>query len=505
MTGQPEKSAYLSKSRLISAEQCPKKLFLEVNQPELGNITAKMEAAFATGREVGAIAQSLYAAKYGKGNGYEIPYDQDLSEALSDTEMRLRDGLTAPLFEATFKHDGVLVRVDVLLPDGDGYKMVEVKASTKVKDYHKTDCAIQYWVLTQLGLKINAIALAYVDNRFEYQGNGDYNGLLIEEDMTDDVQRLQTKLPSLINKARSALESEPSTPVGPHCKKPFECQFYEHCWPSQAEYPVMALGGKGKSSEKIIEWIIDGVKDIREVPKASLASDHHKRIHAATSTGQPEVKRQGLDQLKELPYPRYYLDFESVAPAVPIWERCRPYSAVPVQYSCHIESEPETDGIGPLTHVEFLQLDSELPVRALAEQMIRDLGKAGPILMYTDYEKKMIKEMIRWCPDLEGELEALNDRLVDLYPIMKENYYHPDMLGSWSIKAVVPTMNADLNYASLDGINQGTGAALGYLEAIHPDTAPERKKELEQQLRRYCKFDTEAMVDIVRFFYEHFE
>jgi hypothetical protein len=44
------------------------------------------------------------------------------------------------------------------------------------------------------------------------------------------------------------------------------------------------------------------------------------------------------------------------------------------------------------------------------------------------------------------------------------------------------------------------GASDGFLEAIDPETGPERKAELEEQLLRYCKFDTEAMVEIVRFF-----
>jgi hypothetical protein len=73
------------------------------------------------------------------------------------------------------------------------------------------------------------------------------------------------------------------------------------------------------------------------------------------------------------------------------------------------------------------------------------------------------------------------------------------MLGSWSIKAVTPAMAPHMNYANLEGINEGMAASDGFLEAIDPDTSAERKVELEEQLLRYCKFDTEAMVEIVRF------
>ena len=57
-----------------------------------------------------------------------------------------------------------------------------------------------------------------------------------------------------------------------------------------------------------------------------------------------------------------------------------------------------------------------------------------------------------------------------------------------------------MHYAELEGINEGTAASDGYLEAINPATTPERKAELEEQLLRYCKFDTEAMVEIVKYF-----
>jgi hypothetical protein len=74
------------------------------------------------------------------------------------------------------------------------------------------------------------------------------------------------------------------------------------------------------------------------------------------------------------------------------------------------------------------------------------------------------------------------------------------MLGSWSIKAVMPTINPDMDYEKLEGIREGTAASDGFIEAIQTETSPERKAELDEQLRRYCRFDTEAMVEIVKFF-----
>ena len=51
--------AGLSKSRLMSWRQCPKRLWLEKHRPELAQFSAATEAAFATGHEIGDIARQL--------------------------------------------------------------------------------------------------------------------------------------------------------------------------------------------------------------------------------------------------------------------------------------------------------------------------------------------------------------------------------------------------------------------------------------------------------------
>jgi hypothetical protein len=133
-----------------------------------------------------------------------------------------------------------------------------------------------------------------------------------------------------------------------------------------------------------------------------------------------------------------------------------------MQWSCHFEPEPSK-----LEHAEFLDLTGDPPMRRLAESLIRVLVKTGPVERF---------------PDLEAPLKAIMERLVDLHPPTLHFYYHPAMAGSWSLKAVLPTIAPDMQYSKLEGIQEGTAASEGYLEAIHPDTSPERKAELKEQL-----------------------
>ena len=490
----PARSTSLSKSRLISAWQCPKKLYLEKFHPELAEVTNDMEAMFALGHEVGAVAQAIYGTK----DAVEIPFDRRTSRMVAATRELLAEGFRSPIFEATFEHDGILVRVDALLPDGDDWRLVEVKASTSVKDYHVLDCAIQEWVLRNSGIRLTSVSLAHINNQFVYQGDGNYEGLLVEHDLTSEVKTVEPRVEDLIAAARVAIaDGMPTIGVGVHCSKPYDCTFVNQCWPTDAEYPVAGLRG---SKARLGLYVAAGYHDIRDVPAEEISAETQLRIHHVTCNGEPEVLGGAKAVLTALPYPRYYLDFETIAPAIPIWPGTRPYAAVPVQWSCHIDDGSGDGSVKGMRHEEFLDLSGKPPMRPLVESLLECLGDTGPVLMYTNYEEQVIRGLADMFPDLAAALRNIIDRLFDLHPVVKDNYYHPDMLGSWSIKAVLPTINPAMDYKKLDGIREGTAASSGFLEAIDPGTDMFRKLELEEQLRRYCRFDTEAMVEIVRFF-----
>jgi hypothetical protein len=489
----------LSKSRIISSLQCHKRVHLEVNRKDLVRYSSATEAAFAMGHEVGDIAIQLYGGANSENNGgIFIEYEGgNFSGALERTEQLMTSMFRAPIFEATLQHEGVLVREDVLLPvdgsEGKSWRIVEVKAATRVKPEHIHDCAVQAWVHRGAGHSLSSISLAHIDNQFRYPGEGSYQGLLIEQDLTGQVYELLPSVPVWVEQAREAVAGPmPDTPVGQHCTTPYECPFLDHCWPNDSSYPIRGLGG---SRKKLGIWVLDGYRDIRDVPSSEISSETQLRIHRVTVEGVPELLSGARDFVDALAYPRFYLDFETIGPPIPVWAGTRPYQTLPFQWSCHIERAP-----GVMEHAEFLDLSGAPPMRALAEAMIADLEKEGPVLMYTSYERSVIEGLAAMFPDLAGELHFVIDRLVDIHPVTRTNYYHPDMLGSWSIKAVLPTIAPDMDYTRLEGIQEGTAASLAYLEAIDPKTGVERKEEIRNELLKYCKHDTEAMVRLVAFF-----
>ncbi len=483
--------ADLSKSRLMSFRQCPRKLWLETQHPELGQTSAAQQALFDTGHAVGDIARRLYDPG---GTGRLISGGRGMAAALRDTQAELSTRSTTPLFEATFERDGLLVRADIV--ERDPARLVEVKSSTGVKDEHATDCAIQAWVLETTPVAPQSVVLAHINNAFTYAGDGHYAGLLKEQDLTQRVRPQMALVPGWLAAARRVVDevSEPQTSIGSRCRQPYECPFMGHCWPA-TEYPLTTLPGIGR---RLDELIAEGYKDVRELPPDAVPAGDGRRVWRAARTGATDNNGAARAELARLPYPRHYLDFETIGPAIPLWAGTRPYQAIPFQWSLHIERSA-----GQLEQAGFLDLSGALPARSVAESLLAAVGIAGPVFMYTRYEKQCLATLGALCPDLAAPLDAVATRLVDLHPIARRSYYHPAMLGSWSIKALLPAIAPDLDYAQLDGVRDGGGAQLAFVEATAPGTSATRQSELRQQLLRYCAHDTLAMVRVAQFLAEN--
>lgn len=175
----------LSKSKLLAFRQCPKRLWLEIHRPALRQDSAATQASFDVGYQVGDIARQLYDPE-SKGQLID-PHGEGFEAALARSAALLTS--SRPIFEAGFAAGGVaLAFADVMLPARKGgkrvWRMVEVKSSTSVKDYHRDDIAIQAFVAKSAAVPLASIVLAHVDTTWIYPGGDDYQGLLVENDLT---------------------------------------------------------------------------------------------------------------------------------------------------------------------------------------------------------------------------------------------------------------------------------------------------------------------------------
>jgi CRISPR/Cas system-associated exonuclease Cas4 (RecB family) len=177
----------LSKSKLMAYRQCPKRLWLELHQPELRDDSGS-EAAFAAGNLVGEVARKVLDSK---GDGINVdPNEIGWEASAEQTAAALETGDRA-VFEAFFKIPGALALADVMRPDPDyselRWEMIEVKGSTSLKDHYRDDVAIQTYIAEQSGVPLSKSYLAHLNNHFVYQGGGNYEGLFHLEDLTEEA------------------------------------------------------------------------------------------------------------------------------------------------------------------------------------------------------------------------------------------------------------------------------------------------------------------------------
>lgn len=486
----------LSKSKLIAYRQCPKRFWLEVHQRDLIEVSKTTQASLNVGYQVGEIARQIYDP--GQQGVFIDIQKEGFAQALASSQALIN--VDVPIFEAGFSGDGLLAFADVMLPmevgGARGWKMVEVKSSTSAKDYHLDDIAVQSYVAEVSGFKLHSVALAHIDSRWVYPGNGDYAGLLVEKDLTAQSLARNAEVQAWAEDARQILAgSEPEVAVGAQCFSPYACGFYTYCTRNitVAEFPIEWLPRLGKKAQKLAE---QGVMDMREVPDHLLnAMQRRVKNHTLQNTSYFDIASTRA-VLSQKTFPAYFLDFETINFAVPIWAGTRPYQQVPFQYSLHV-----MQANGDMQHFAFLDISGNDPSRRFAEQLITQCGHAGPVYVYNaGFEGARLTELAKRFAEFSEGLMAIKSRLFDLLPLAREHYYHPSQQGSWSIKKVLPALVPELSYSQLEGVQDGGMAMGAFVEALQPTTSPERKSQIESQLLAYCQQDTWAMVKIFEAF-----
>lgn len=493
--------AVLSKSKLIAFRQCPKRLWLEVHRPEVREDSASTQATFAIGTQVGTVARALYDPK-GTGSTIEV---SEIGVAQAITRTRELIPKRKPIFEAGFSigssSHGALAFADVMLPmrDGVSWSMVEVKSSTEVKDYYKDDVAIQFHIATGAGVQVSKLQLACVDSKWTYEGGGNYAGLLKEQDVTGFVREQQGAVKKWLRDAQQIVGSDaaPSMEMGSHCNSPFACGFARHCRSEEekrfgvVEFPLDWLPGRRKNVLKdFIE--AEAPRSMNDVPDEFLSASQ-LRVKAQTLSRKRYFDAAGAARtLAEYALPAMFLDFETIALAVPVWPGTRPYEKLPFQFSLHT-----LRANGVLTHSGFLDLTGNDPSEPIAKALVRSCGTTEPIFAYhKSFEASCLETLALRLPTYARRLRAIAARLVDLEPVATRYYYHPDQQGSWSIKKVLPTIARELRYDLLEGVQDGGAAQVAYGEAVDPATNEMRREEIRNQLWRYCRLDTFAMVKL---------
>ena len=477
----------LSKKTVLAGLQCHKRLWWELHEPAAAELRESlvMEHRFKEGRAVGALARSYVSGGHLVERG-----SRSIAALLAETRAALARPDVCAVYEGAFVANGTLVFADILERHHDGWTLIEVKSTTTLSEQeHIPDISVQACVLRACGVRVNRFEVMHLNRECRHP---DLANLFVREDVTNEVEgRLADLDLELVRQLRVAMEpAAPSVDVGEHCSKPRECPFADRCWPELPEHHVSTLYMIRK--RKAAEYVQAGWATIHDLPDSVKLSAIAARQRRAVRQGEIVVEHEKLvEALAKLERPIAHLDFETIQPAIPRWPGCRPFDQVPVQLSCHIIDES-----GVERHAAWLFDGVGDPRPAAARAILGACAGARVITAYyAQFEQGCIRLVADACPELASELRAIADGIVDLLPIVRENVYHPEFFGKFSLKRVLPALVPELSYAGL-AIAEGETAQVQLSRLImEPDAMSETERvEIREALLRYCELDTRAMV-----------
>lgn len=482
----------LSKSTFIRGTQCAKSLYLNKYHKDLReDLSEQLEQVFNTGHQVGELAQDLFlGGDYGALPG-EIP---SIKSVLRTQEL-INKGKTI-IYEATFQFQEVMVAMDIMVKDADGWKAYEVKSSTSVKDTFVLDASVQYYVITNSGCDLKDISIVHINNQYIKHGKIEVQKLFSIASVLDDALKNQAYVKEKIDEYKGILKLKevPEISIGEHCFSPYNCDFIEHCWkdiPNETIFTYKRIGGGKK-------WDLFNSKiyKIEDIPDTYPLNDAEQLVVSSEKNNTNYIDKPAIRNfVSKINYPIYYLDFETLFMlTIPIYDNSRPFQQMPFQYSLHIKKNKAAD----LEHKEFLAVaDRNIDPRpAFIEQLISEIGTKGDVMVYNaSFEAGRLREIKDVLPQYSSEIDNILSRMVDLMrPFQSRQYYTPEMKGSYSIKVVLPALIPNLSYKGMS-IADGGDASTSFMRLLD-ETNTKVINKTRNDLLKYCELDTFAMVKI---------
>jgi len=485
----------LHKSLVQSHQQCPRRAWLEADGKVQPQFSVAGEAMLEQGKMVHAAARRALVDAVTIHTGLALP------EAAAQTTLAIAGGAHT-LIEAAFVAGNLGARVDILECDADGVHLNEVKSGSSLKDKYLDDVAIQFACLERAGVTVKTASITHPSTSRVLAESGAGASVLVREDVTDTVRWRSLRVAAWLTECADTLAgAEPTTAPGPQCVDPQPCPFSCHCGKVAKPTETDCVAYLPSKAGPVAECIDAGITKISELPPGAFTKARNALVRDAILSGGPVVREGFSRKLASLGFPRSFLDFETAGSAIPLHVGMRPFEALPFQWSCH---RVESVGQAP-AHGWFLDTTGADPRRGFAESVLAFVGEAGPVLVYSGYEKARLQELAVEFPDLADALHGVIARLVDLLPLARRGYYAPEQRGSWSIKAILPTLPgakaAGLCYESLGDLSDGMAAQAAYMRLIDASYIGEDKEATRGQLLDYCAIDTAGLM----FFFAYVE
>lgn len=484
----------LSKSDFLKYQVCPGYLWLWKHKKEVVPVDDEeaIERRLEQGNEVERYARELFTAG--------VLIESKGQTAREETERLVSSGVKT-IFQATvITGKGLLAMADIIDFDevSQSWTLYEVKSTNSIKPEHNIDITFQKVAFEDAGYKVNQTAVIHLNKEYVRKGKIEPSKLLVTSNNSEFTVRGTDAVRQQAYDALAYIQ-QTDEPKGCSCRlksKGKHCPTFPHLNPDVPEYSVFnitRIGGKN------LALLVDGnILNIHDVPDdIKLSVAQRNQVEVAKSE-QPIINKQAIGELfSHLEYPLYFLDYETVSTALPMFDNYKPFQQIPFQYSLHVLSEPG----GELQHYEFLSETGEYaPVADLLKAMKSQIGDTGSVVVwYKGFEAARNREMGEMYPEYADFLSGVNERVFDLMDIFSKQYFvHHKFNGSSSIKKVLPVLVPEFSYKELD-IQNGATASIRWYDAVTGGMDDSEMANTFDALLKYCCLDTLAMVKIYEY------
>lgn len=485
----------ISKTTFQDYLYCAKNVWLKLHKPELLEKFALSEFEknlVEQGNEVESYARNLFPG------GIEVV---ETGERAVEETVRFMAAKVSTIFQATFIVDGFIARNDALSwnEKNNNWDLYEVKGTNSVNDTgndhnHLDDLAFQASVLRRSNIPVGQYFLVHLNKEYVRVGELEFSELFTIENKTEEINARLPLVEQQMETAKAYLTNEKEPPPGCECiyqGRSRHCTTFKYSNPEVPDYSVHDLSRIGASKKKLGMLVEQKIYEIENVPEDMELSDIQTNQIAVHRRGKSIINIGGIrEELEQLIFPLYFLDYETYAPAIPTFSGYRPYQRIPFQFSLHILETPD----GELSHVEYLHIEASDPSPHVAKLLDESIGPRGTVIAWNkSFEAGVNREIGQRLPKYKATMERINNMLYDLMDVFKKQHYvHPAFRGSTSIKKVLPALVPELSYKDLD-IHEGGQASNSWWEMISPATREEDSKKIARDLKIYCGMDTYAM------------
>jgi hypothetical protein len=478
---------YITKSKILNFNRCENQFRLNLVKSYESNKQKTYQLYNLENDRVNQLAYSLY------NNVSFLPKLHDVQEAFLESMRLIKAGQS--IAHPVMISNDLIASPDLLIVHDNGnLEIIEILTSVNAKKEVEFILSFYSQVFEELNMNISNYTLIKINSDYTLTDTFSSDLFFKKSNYNNKIKASKDLVARTIANIRNIREKSTLENMDePHiCSSIKNCNFINECYPNLKDGDLLTLRESSNLVNLFYDKKIYNIADIPIESYSTILSEKQKIQILSNREKKPFINQERIQLfLKQIRFPVYYLDFETINPQIPFYNYTKPFQHVPFLYSLHIWRDPHSD---QLEHLDYIQPDNKDPRQEILSRLSNQIKADGTILCFNDFfEKRCIQESVNFLPEYAFWSSSIKPNFLDsAIPFKSLDYYSYLQNGSASLKDILPALTG-ASHSHLD-IQNGHSANLQYLRWLHGfDENETVDRKVIEQLREYCKMDTLAL------------